>query len=59
MYHGTDMWDGRYHFVFCTWHFASTAEDGSGIILQKIKIKFTYCINTSEYFWTKNVTVFS
>jgi len=37
MYHGTDMWDSRYHFVFCTWHFASIAVDGSWIILQKIK----------------------
>jgi hypothetical protein len=36
MYHGTDMWDSRYHFVFCTCNFASIAVDGSGIILQKI-----------------------
>jgi hypothetical protein len=59
MYHGTDTWDSRYHFVFCTWHFASIAVDGSGTILQKIKTKFTYCINTAEYFWTNNLTIFS
>jgi hypothetical protein len=59
MYHGTDTQDSRYNFVFCTWHFASVAVDGNGIILQKIKTKFTYCIITAEYFWTKNLTIFS